>query len=139
MTMGTFFTTKGVDQFTTGNDVDFVFPDTSTDGHYGNDIVQTGGGGDFVDESRNLDGVLIFGDERRNDPRVAWLDGSDILTGSQGNDIIVGGYGNDTIRGGAGNDTIEGDYDIYQGLELLPRDPNGGRDLIIGGPGADTL
>lgn len=68
-------------------------------------------------------------------------DGNDWLASSAGNDRLFGGSGNDTllarggndvVSGGSGNDWIAGDAGSY--------DVNGGgRDVIDGGSGFDTL
>jgi Tol biopolymer transport system component len=50
--------------------------------------------------------------------------GDDVVLGGPGDDCLDGGYGNDWLFGGAGDDTILARYH--------------GRDIIDGGPGADT-
>jgi Ca2+-binding RTX toxin-like protein len=64
---------------------------------------------------------------------ICGLGGNDSIQGLGGNDKIDGGAGNDLITGGAGTDTLlggNGNDTIYA--------KDGARDLVNGGPGADT-
>ncbi len=70
-------------------------------------------GGDQIDASTVVQGLLMFGDDG-NDTLIGGLgndvliggDGNDMLTGNDGNDIMLGAAGNDTFDGGAGNDVF---------------------------------
>lgn len=56
--------------------------------------------------------------------RLFGLGGNDVLIGGPGNDYLEGDAGHDTLLGGTGNDTFRS----YDGV----------RDVVDGGPGADT-
>jgi Ca2+-binding RTX toxin-like protein len=53
--------------------------------------------------------------------------GSDLLYGDGGNDTLNGQGGNDALFGGTGDDTLDGGG------------TDGRRDVLVGGPGADTF
>jgi Ca2+-binding RTX toxin-like protein len=62
--------------------------------------------------------------------------GNDALNGGDGNDLLYGDGGNDTINGGAGSDAAFGGF----GNDRLDGGgADGSRDLLVGGPGADTF
>gem|GEM_PF-6791487 len=88
-----------------------------------------------------------------------WLygnNGNDRITGSIRDEGIHGGDGNDTLKGGAGNDNLSGGRgrnrincgagnDKVYVVALTGTSPTydprnvGGQDVIIGGPGTDTV
>jgi len=81
------------------------------DGGPGKQVLNGGGGND------NLNG----------------RDGSDTLNGGGGNDILTGGFGTDSLQGGAGDDRF-----FARDLNP-PTHPDGYKDSIVCGPGADTI
>jgi Ca2+-binding RTX toxin-like protein len=85
--------------------------DDDLDGGNGKQVLIGGGGND------NLNG----------------RDGADTLNGGGGDDILVGGFGSDSLQGGAGDDRF-----FARDLNP-PTHPNGYKDSIICGPGADTI
>lgn len=78
--------------------------------------------------------------------------GADKLTGNAGNNVLTGGAGNDVIDGGAGNDVLHGGLNDDKltggtgadsmfgddGNDHLAGADGGTKDLMDGGPGADT-
>jgi Ca2+-binding RTX toxin-like protein len=78
-----------------------------------------GGGGDDTLYGGGADDVLFGGD------------GNDWLYGGAGNDRLYGEAGNNVLLGGGGSDVL----DVVTG----DRSSTGGRNLLIGGQGADTL
>lgn len=72
--------------------------------------------------------------------------GNDFLDGERGDDCVFGGPGDDELRGGDGFDQLDGGEgdDLLHGATLIdaidPRSqPDGERDLVTGGPGADCF
>lgn len=72
----------------------------------------------------------------QGDDVIVGSSGADRILGLGGDDIICGEGGNDVAIGGAGDDILIGD-----GVDLPPFLPSDGTndDLLIGGPGNDTL
>jgi Ca2+-binding RTX toxin-like protein len=111
----------------TGNDtIDGSGGDDQIYAWYGNDKLHGGAGNDFLDAGEDKD--KAFGDSGNDD--IHGHGSNDLLNGGVGNDSLYGGSGNDKIIGGAGDDLIfgeEGTHDL------------GGKDVMIGGKGADTF
>ncbi len=138
--------------------------DDTVRGNDGNDILRGGSGNDAV-IGGNGDDIITdsFGDDGlKGGPGNDAINGGpgfDLLQGGSGSDFIIqgsdpsetfGGAGNDFIYGGASFATLFGDYgddwiegggqaDLVQGDNGNPfqNDPNGGHDVLDGGPGAD--
>jgi Ca2+-binding RTX toxin-like protein len=103
----------------TGSDV--LYGDAGNDylqGGYGNDKLYGGDGDD-----------RLFGDfaTARHASGTLTITGNDELYGGNGNDILIGGFGVDYLYGEAGNDIF------------IMANPDGVRDFISGGSGADTF
>jgi len=84
--------------------------DVSWLGNQYDNIMQTGGGDDYIDGGH----------------------GNDTISGGKGNDQLIGGTGNDTLEGGEGVDQLDGgaDDDYLNG--------GAGNDFLNGGTGYDT-
>ena len=65
---------------------------------------------------------------------VCGYSGDDEIGGGDGIDWVFAGSGADVVRGGRGNDWLEGDR-----LGLHDRRAGADDDIVIGGPGKDTL
>lgn len=110
-------------------------------------VVVLGQGGDdalTIDASMgNVAAVLSGG--AGNDELVAEHAGNSWLSGDAGNDTLTGGGGNDVLFGGAGNDALDGGggADLVAGGlgddTLDGGGADGARDVLVGGPGADTF
>lgn len=115
------------------SDHDFLRGSSGNDtlwGDDGNDVLWGDDGNDSLDGGNNNDALwggvgddVLFGN---ND--------NDTLEGQEGNDSLRGGFGDDRIAGGVGNDTLWGD----EGNDTIIG-AAGGRDIILGGEGFDTL
>ena len=114
------------------------------------DQVSGGAGADTIRTGDDRD--TVFGGLDNDD-----IDGGvddDLLWGEDGDDRIIGGEGNDSILGGAGADEIHADHNPALGSDdyaiedavspaaspFAPdRNPNNGRDTVLGGDGNDSI
>jgi Ca2+-binding RTX toxin-like protein len=155
-------------EFSTGAHVYFVTTDPEFAGDdiittgAGSDTILAGAGSDLV-LGTGGDNV-IFGDEAEltyvggvlvEAVSIALGEGAaDTITTGAGNDLIVGGFGADIVNGGDGDNVILGDNAdaLYSsGLAVFFQTLNpefsagdtittgSGRDLVLGGQGADTI
>jgi Ca2+-binding RTX toxin-like protein len=76
---------------------------------------------------------FVLGTSKADD--IRGYEGDDNLSGFKGNDFISGYSGSDIISGGPGDDTIE--HNTLMTAQS-PIDPDGGKDQISCGDGADT-
>jgi Ca2+-binding RTX toxin-like protein len=112
-------------------------------GGAGNDMLYGGAGSDVVYGGQGddkLDGGA--GDDRLNgyagNDRLEGGDGDDILEDRLGDNRFYGGAGNDNLCGGVGDDRLDGG-DGNDRLYGGGRDDGEGRDIYIGGAGADSF
>ena len=89
-------------------------------GSYGNDVVKTMGGPDYLDGQGGND--ILYGGAGGDD--MYGGQGNDQLIGGNGSDYMEGEVGNDIIKAGAGADTLFG---------------GSGSDVLIGGGGANYI
>ncbi|MGI8605381.1 MAG: calcium-binding protein [Verrucomicrobiales bacterium] len=113
----------------------------------------TGGtGGDAAGDSfvsvENVEGSDEFADTIEGDHFANWLrghGGDNILRGLGGADTLDGAKGNDRLEGGDGDDLLRADIDgqatvvSSTGVQIVPGQPLGGNDTLLGGAGNDTL
>jgi trimeric autotransporter adhesin len=155
----TFTGTAGNDNFSGGNDNDFLDGGSGNDnlsggfgndylfGGFGNDILNGGIGDDYLDGEFGNDilnggiGNDYLDGGAGNDSLYGGI-GNDSLDGREDNDYLNGGYGNNYLSGGTGNDTLYGDRgnDTLNGEsdnDFL--DGGTGNDILDGGSGDDTL
>lgn len=111
-------------------------------------LVDLGDRGDearLADARRNWTAVEVLGGNGRDTidisavrlERRPQLTGRPEVDGGAGGDRIAGSRAGDRLDGGAGADLIDG----RRGADTLVGDPAGrvGRDILIGGPGRDTV
>jgi Ca2+-binding RTX toxin-like protein len=104
-----------------------LFGDDTLTGGAGNDAIRSGPGADLVLAGSGDDYVSLT----RDDASDAFNGvGDDWILGGTGSDRVWGGEGDDWMEGGQGHDLLQGDNAI-----VFQNDPNGGHDVIIGGPG----
>ncbi|MGB4584503.1 MAG: retention module-containing protein [Rhodoferax sp.] len=112
---------------TTGNDRDWLSPDTNG-GELAvtSPIAQTGATVDYLAGNDMAHGTTA------GDALTGGI-GADFMDGRAGDDTLAGGTGNDVLLGGIGNDSLNGDNDndVLQGGQ--------GNDILTGGLGADTF
>ena len=129
------FITGDVDDDTINNQTDIA---TTIDSLAGNDLIDSGGGGDTIDGGPGNDRIWAGGGADTvgggtGEDEIFGEDGADTIDGGDGNDTIRGGAGHDTARGGPGDDLILGNA----GDDSLSGDD--GNDVLYGGLGKDTL
>lgn len=137
------------DSLTSGDGANFVNGNLGADtivgglgadtllGGQGNDVISSPGGADYLNGNLGADTItggadndMILGEA--GDDSLNGGAGQNTLSGGDGADQLVGGAGSDSIHGGAGADTITG------GVGSLAL-PNGARDMLCGGEGADRF
>jgi len=113
-----------------GNDrLTDTFGDDNIKGGLGNDYLHGGAGVDLLLGSHGDDFIVTGTDE----VNVAFAGtGGDIILGGNGRENVFGGPGDDWMEGGAHFDLLQGDN-----ANQFQNDPDGGDDVIIGGPGFD--
>ena len=128
-----------------GDDGDSFFPgggDDTVEGGLGNDLVDEQdagadgadlffGGGGFDTLFGGADNDTLYGGD--DGDSLYGGDGDDYLSGDDGDDYLAGGLGRDEMYGGAGADTFYFDLDLRAGHSP------GGRTIVNGGSGRDTL
>lgn len=133
---------EGGEDFTGSGDADLFVgragDDTATL-RTGDDIALGGRGDDTL--SGNLGEDLLIGGSGDDslfggfgDDILADGEGDDRLAGSRDDDLLIVGAGADTVRGGAGDDVF-----VWTEPSLVGIDDDGERDILLGGPGYDTL
>jgi len=149
---------SGSDQLTTKAEGDVAFSDISFTGSSG--MVALSGvewllirGGDAAQtiDGRRFTGELSLGGKGGDDELRGGL-GPNRLNGGEGNNVIVGGPRRDTLVAGSGDDAIlarggndviyaSAGHDVYRaGTDNdFFTSPVGRRDVLIGGPGRDSI
>ena len=145
----TFWGNAGNDRIDGGDGNDAIFGGPGDDvlfGGNGDDTVDGGPGNDALSSGPGFGGDILLGGEG-NDFLVGGDDGVEDFAGP-GDDIIMDGQARaEAIFGGPGDDWLEagdghdggmfGDNGNLQDL-LAGLDPNGGDDVLNGGPGQDN-
>jgi beta-lactam-binding protein with PASTA domain len=145
----TFWGNLGNDRIDGGDGNDAIFGGPGDDvlfGGFGDDTLDGGPGNDALSSGPGFGGDILLGGEG-NDFLVGGDDGVEYFAGP-GDDIIVDGQARaEAIFGGPGDDWLEagdghdggmfGDNGNVQDL-LAGLDPNGGDDVLDGGPGQDN-
>ena len=102
----------------------------------GTDLYDTGNGGlQYTINGLSHSAVTTYNLVQANNAeglRAFFLNGGDLIIGSEQADSLRGYTGNDSMAGGNGNDTLTGD----DGDDVL--DGGAGNDSLVGGAGDDT-
>ena len=126
------------DHLTGSAQADVFEVDLSASGASGNDTINGGGGGDWLNYFSSTSGVTLnlaltgpqsIGGGTETISNISNAIGSafgDNLTGNAGSNILIGGAGNDVLTGGAGNDTLTGGI----GDDSFLFSPGNGHDRI---------
>ncbi len=112
-----------------GNDViTDQFGDDTLHGGPGDDAINAGSGLDLIFGNTGSD-FILHGNEITQS--FAGAD-TDFVRGGNANDLITGNEGDDWLEGSGGHDLVQGDNAL-----TFQNDPNGGADILYGGPGND--
>ena len=117
-----------------GGDGDDIITDI-----FGDDTIIAGGGNDAVRGGPGAD-LLLPGTGNDFTYHTAEITqsfsgpGNDFARGGAANDQMWGNEGDDWLEGANGHDLVQGDHAI-----VFQNDPNGGADVLIGGPGNNDL
>lgn len=98
-------------------------------GHAGEDLIDAGGGNNFVVGGEDNDNITT-GDGK---DRIWGRDGNDVIISGGGNDLVVAGRGDDLVETGVGTDHAYG----RDGSDTLRG--GDGNDRLWGGPGNDSI
>ncbi len=122
---------EGVDSLHGGDGDDII-----TDIHGDGDTILGGAGNDAINPGPGFDDLVLSGTGKdfvvggQDRLHVFAGGGDDFIQGAPGPDTLYANEGDDWVEGGLGHDLLQGD----NGNGYF-NDPNGGHDVMLGGPG----
>ncbi|MES2497761.1 MAG: calcium-binding protein [Pseudomonadota bacterium] len=137
----------GGDRLVAGSGNDHLYGASPDGGPDGDDVINAGGGSDYVQGNAGID--MLYGEDGSDringgagDDRVFGGNGHDVVNGNRDNDTIFGEAGNDILRGGQGKDSLiggDGDDVLMGDLGTDKLEGNAGNDIFVFTPGSTPI